>query len=227
MTLAVLRPAWARITRVPGVWLPFSAWAALALVLAASARMHLAAHGADAALLGAWSGIALPLLAYATVGAVAKEGLGPASRPLAALGLAPARAAASSVVVAILFSAFTCALLGAAVVAIAGTDRPLVADLLTSAWISALAAGAYAAFFAMGASFGARGAGRGTLLVLDWILGDGHGTLALFTPRAHLRALLGGTPLDVVPTTASVPWLVGILVVAACVGSLRAPKQRS
>ena len=44
----------------------------------------------------------------------------------------------------------------------------------------------------VGASFGKRGGGRTGLLVLDWVLGMGHGAVALVTPRAHLRNLLGG-----------------------------------
>lgn len=226
MSALLLRPAWARLTRVPGVWLPLSAWAVLALTLASWARMHFAARGADAVLLGGWSSLALPLLAYAVVGCVARDGLGAAARPLVALGVSPTRAAGASVLVAVLFSAGVCAVLGGAVVAIAGSERPMLVDALTTAWVSGLAAAAYASLFALGATFGTRGSGRSVVLIVDWIVGDGHGTLGFLTPRAHLRSLLGGTPLDRASQGLSITVLAALIVMLGALATHRARTSR-
>jgi hypothetical protein len=71
-------------------------------------------------------------------------------------------------------------------------DPPLARDVLTSAWVASLGGVAYASLFALGASFGKRGGGRTAVLALDWLLGSGTGVVALGTPRAHVRSLLGG-----------------------------------
>jgi hypothetical protein len=112
-------------------------------------------------------------------------------------------------------SAVLAAVIGCAVAAVAhgGSDPPPLRDALTCAWIAALAAVSYAALFSFAASFGPRGAGRSVALVLDWVLGSGNGALALLTPRAHLRNLLGGTPPLELAQRWSVPVLAGIALV--------------
>jgi hypothetical protein len=51
----------------------------------------------------------------------------------------------------------------------------------------------YAALFALGATFGARGGGRFVVLVLDLVIGDAAFALpSLATPSAHAQNLLGG-----------------------------------
>ena len=90
-------------------------------------------------------------------------------------------------------------LLAVAVSALAhgAADPPLARDLVVSAEVGALGGAAYAAYFVLGASFGARGLGRSVLLVVDWLFGVGRGASAVLTPRAHVRSLLGGmAPLD-------------------------------
>jgi hypothetical protein len=73
-------------------------------------------------------------------------------------------------------------------------DPPVARDVLASAYAGALGGAAYAALFALGASFGRRGGGRMVLLVTDWVLGANSTALALLTPRGNLRNVLGGAP---------------------------------
>jgi hypothetical protein len=104
------------------------------------------------------------------------------------------------VTVAIAASALFGGALGAVVdvVGHGALDPPLAEDALRALGVGALGGAAYAAFFAVGASFGARGFGRSVLLVLDWVFGTSAGTSSLLVPRAHVRNLLGGAaPLDV------------------------------
>jgi hypothetical protein len=84
-----------------------------------------------------------------------------------------------------------------------------------------LGGAAYAAFFGLGASFGARGGGRAAALVLDFLFGGGT-TIALVTPRAHLRSLLGGTAPAEVSQRASSAVLVALTLVFAAIAIRRA-----
>src|SRR5207253_2328967 len=116
------------------------------------------------------------------------------------------------------------AALGAAVAAVAhGTaDPPLARDVLTSAYAGTLGGTAYAAWFVAGGAFGRRGGGRTTLLALDWMVGAGRSSAALYVPRAHLRNLLGGLPpLDVSERVSAVA-LVVIALACVLVGTRRA-----
>jgi hypothetical protein len=66
---AIARPSVARVTRRPRALLTLGAWCLLALGMAVAARVRGVPHGADHVLVGAFGGLALPLLAYALVGA--------------------------------------------------------------------------------------------------------------------------------------------------------------
>lgn len=196
MTNALVQLPLARLVRTPRAWLPIAGWIALAVVAAILTRQSESAHGADHVLLGAYGALALPLFVYAIVAAtLGGDGLARACTALVAFGASPARVALASIGVAVVTSAILGALLAVTVAACAhgGSDPPLVRDLATSAWIGALGAAAYAAYFSFGASFGARGGGRSVALIVDWIFGAGGGVTALLFPRAHLRNLLGGT----------------------------------
>jgi len=190
-----------RLFRASRAWAAVAIWCAVALVPAFLARRASAGHGADHALLGMYSVIALPFLANAVLsGVLGREGLGRSGLVLANFGAGPARVAIFSVAVAVLASGLLGGGLGALVDALAHgpLDPPLAADLPRTFAGGALGGAAYAAFFAYGASFGARGFGRSLFLVLDWILGAGNSASALLTPRGHVRALLGGAaPFDV------------------------------
>lgn len=186
-----------RLTRTPRSLVPIAGWTLLALVAAFAERAHASQHAADRALLGAYAGIALPLLAYSIVGAaLGGQGIARATRALVGFGAPPTRAARDTLVIAMAVSAIVGATLAALVSAIAhgAGDPPLAADVATSLWIGALGGAAYAAFFVFGATLGKTGMVRGILLAADWVLGSGSGFGALLTPRAHVRNLFGGTP---------------------------------
>jgi hypothetical protein len=190
-----------RLFRGSRAWLSVGFWVALAVAPAALERVRAIGHGADHALLGFYASIALPFLAYSVLSAVlGREGLGASGIVLANFGAPAGKVALSTVTVALAASALLGGGLGA-VVAIVGhgaLDPPLSEDATRAFAVGALGGAAYAGLFAFGSSFGARGWGRSVLLVLDWVLGSDVDTVALFTPRAHVRSLLGGpAPLDV------------------------------
>jgi hypothetical protein len=193
MTLASLPLA--RLLRSRRSWLLIVLWAVLALGAAAMGRMHATAHGADHVLLGAYGAIALPLLVYGVVStALGNEGLARSGVSLVALGAAPSRVARATWLVTVGAGAILGGLLGAGVAALGhgASDPPLAVDAARSLEIGALGGAAYASFFLLGASFGARGLGRSILLVVDWVLGVGKGSGAMLVPRSHLHNLLGG-----------------------------------
>lgn len=197
MISALARVPVARLARTPRSWLPVAAWTLLGVAVALLARSESAPNGADHVLVGAFGAYVVPLLAYAIVGgAIGGGSLRGSVAPTVAFGAPPARSAAVTVGLAVLVAAGLCAGLGAVLAAVAhGVDDPPVArDALTSAYAGALGGAAYAAWFAVGASFGRRGGGRAVLLVADWILGSNDGAIALLTPRGHLRNVLGGAP---------------------------------
>jgi hypothetical protein len=197
---ALARPTLARVTRRPRALLAVGAWCLLALGMAVASRARGVPHGADHVLIGAFGGLALPLLAYTLVGAVVgARSLSTSTAPVVAFGAPPGRAAAVTIAIGVL----GCALFGAvlaAVVALAahGAGDPAPAgDALASAYAGALGGGAYGGWFLLGSTLGRRGGGRTVLLVVDWLLGVGTGPTALVVPRAYLRCLLGGTgPLE-------------------------------
>jgi hypothetical protein len=184
----------ARLVRSPRGWAGAVLWSALALGLAAVAHAEGATHGADRVLLEGFASYALPLLAYALVGAtLGARSMGGSVQSLVALGAAPARAAAAAVAVAAGACASGGAVLAGLVAAIAhgSGDPPALRDALTSAYAGGLGGLAYASWFSLGASVGRRGGGRVVLLLVDFVL-SGSGVLGALTPRAHVRSLLGG-----------------------------------
>ncbi|HEY3821078.1 MAG TPA: hypothetical protein VGL81_28130 [Polyangiaceae bacterium] len=215
---ALARPPVARVFRTPRALLALGGWCVLGLGFAVAARSGGSANGADHVLVSAYGALVLPLLAYTLVGAVlGPRSLAASTAPLARFGAAPARAAAVTVGVALLGGVVLAAGLGAvvAVVAHGAGDPPVARDALESAYAGALGGAAYVAWFAMGASFGKRGGGRTGLLVVDWVLGLAGGALAVVTPRAHLRNLLGGTaPMD---WSGRASALALVVIAAACV----------
>jgi hypothetical protein len=145
--------------------------------------------------------------------------------PAARYGVARRDVALGTIVAA----AGASALLGAifamiAVLAAHGDGNPpLARDLLTSGWIGALTAAAYAAWFAFGATFGRRGGGRWLPLFLDFAVRGGAGTLAAVFPRGHATNLLGGTvtgPLGMGQVESSLV-LVGMIAALAALAALR------
>jgi hypothetical protein len=195
MIAALARAPIARLVRTPRALVALGGWCLLALGFALATRARGSTHGADHALLEAYGALVLPLIGYALVGAVVgPRSLRASAAPLASFGASPAAAAAVTAAVAVVACSVLGAALAAGVALLAhGTDDPPRAfDALTSAYAGALGGAAYAALFAMGASFGKRGGGRAVLLVADWLFGAGSAATALVTPRGHLRNLLGG-----------------------------------
>jgi hypothetical protein len=116
--------------------------------------------------------------------------------PLARFGPSRRSVALGLIVASMLAgAAFAAVAAGAtAILAHDPTAPPAALDAFTCAWIGALTASAYAALFALGATFGARGGGRFWALALDFVLGSTGGFAALIVPRAHALNLLGGEP---------------------------------
>jgi hypothetical protein len=203
-----------RLTRTPRSWGPILGWSLLAVVSAILARRSGGASGSDHVMRGAFGYVVVPLVAYAIVGAaMGGAGLRGAVRGVVALGALPRRAALATTIVAALASAAALGLLGAVVCAVAhgAADPPLGPDVVASLWVSALGGATYAAYFAAGSAIG-NGAMRGVFLAVDWILGSGAGLGAVFTPRGHLTALLGGAQCADLPARVSSLALVVMLV---------------
>jgi hypothetical protein len=209
----------ARITRSRVALLSLLGWTALAVAVAIVDREHSSGHGANGALLHAFGGIALPLLAFGIATAVANGNtLSHSGRALVALGAPPVRVATASVLTAIVASAFMGVVLGGVVLLVAGTDRPLGDDLLTTAWVAALGGAAYGALFSLGSTFRW---GRGVLLIADAFLGSWGSLGAVVLPRAHLRSLLGGLPANDLAQQWSVIALAAITLLCAALAIRR------
>jgi hypothetical protein len=206
----------ARLVRTRRAWLAGGAWTTLAVILAIQARAGAASHPADRVLIDVYGALVLPLLAYTLVGAtLGAPSMARSNAGVVAFGAPAARAAVATVTVAGIACASVGALLAAASALIAhGTgDPPLLRDAIVSAYAGGLGGAAYASFFSLGASLGKRGIGRVALLVADWLFGTGDGALALATPRAHLRNLLGGSPPMNAPERSSAVALVVLVLV--------------
>lgn len=166
-------------------------WLLFAVVLGLSAGAK--STGVRNALSISLVGTALPFLSYAAIsGVVGEKGLGAVVWSFSLMGMSRLRAAVSLVLASLALGALL-GLLSAAIVVVLGhsaMDPPLARDLLTTAWVGALGGAAYASLFLLGASFW-KGAGRGVLLAIDWVLG-GSGFFALLLPHGHLRSLFGG-----------------------------------
>jgi hypothetical protein len=218
MNTALARLPLSRLRRTPRAWVTIGAWTVLAVGFAVAARSQDASHGADHTLVGAFGALVVPLLCYAMAGgALGAKSLSAAGAPAVAFGATPPRAAAVTVAVVVAASAAACAVLGAAVAIVAhgSADPPFARDAITSAYAGALGGAAYASLFALGSTFGRRGGGRTIALVADWLLGANATAVALVTPRAHLRNLLGGTPPAAIGERASAVVLVLLVVLLA------------
>lgn len=184
----LLRVPWTRLARSPRSWLTLLPWACIALFFAWTAR----GRGADDSL-ATYAALPLPLLAFASVGAVlGAKSLGDAVSGLRALGATRPAAVVVHFFAAIACSVVLTALVGGAVAALAHgpADPPLARDVLAAAGVSALGGAAYAALFLFGSTLG-NGAGRSIVLAIDFAFG-GSSVGALLLPRGHVRSLFGG-----------------------------------
>jgi hypothetical protein len=221
--IPLTRLPFARIFRTPRAWLSCVLWLGFAVAVALFEKSHAESHAADHVLPDAYGGLVLPLVVFALVGAVVvSTSLRASIFPVTAIGASGARAAIASVVVVALVSAVVCGAFGAALVPLSGAIAPIRADVIASGWVSALGAACYASFFVFGTSFGKTGTGRMIFLVIDWVLGSAGGPLEIITPRAHLRNLLGGAPLDHCSQTVSAVTLAAIAVLCMLFSARRA-----
>jgi hypothetical protein len=226
---ALGRPALARLLGTRRAWISVGAWIVLGFGVALAARAKDAAHAADHVLIGAYGALILPLLAYAVVGAaLGARSLDGAVAPLVSFGAAPRNAAAITLAIAIGASAVCCAVVASAVALIAHgkSDPPIVSDAFSSAYAGALGGAAYAAWFGLGATFGRRGGGRAALLAADWLLDGAGAVLAVATPRAHVRNLLGGTPPIDLSERASAVALIVLTLAYTLAATYRARQER-
>lgn len=109
--------------------------------------------------------------------------------------------------------------LGSATSAAGQELPPSLLNVLAVIWIAVLGGSAYVACLCL-AHRAAGGVGRSLFLIGDWVFGGGSSALALPWPRAHIRALLGGSaPLGLPPHDCAL--LLAALALLAGVGYVR------
>lgn len=227
MIAALATPARLRLARSPRSWMTLGTWIAVSLAYAALARWSGGAS-TDRVLLGLFAPLALPLVAMSVLGAcTGPNGLRAQASAVQAFGASGFRAALATLAVASVGAALLAAILGALVTLLAhgDADPPLARDVLTTAWVAALGAVAYVTYFGVGATFGARGGGRGVMLLFSWLLADAGTTGAALSPHAHVRSLLGGHPAATFSQRASTLDLVGLALVCALYAAWRCRRR--
>jgi hypothetical protein len=186
---------------------------ALAALAALAERQSEWFGAASRALAGIVFGVLIPVALLASSTRVLLPMRLAASASLFARFGASRRSVAFGFIVASMCAAAIFAALAGAVTALVAHDPtapPRVVDALTTGWIGLLTGLAYAALFAFGATFGAKGGGRYWALALDFVLGGAGGASSLFSPRAHVENLLGGAPPLMLSQPASIAALVAL-----------------
>lgn len=189
---------------------------AIALVEAQRAPLRAPTRSLHAAF-----GVVLPLFSFYLIGQVtAGHRLGEEAWAVARFGWSRRAVVAGELVVAILASVAVWVVATATALPLAYAGHAGAgADLLATLPVAALGGLTYAAWFAAGATFFARGRGRWAGLLLDALLGGGAGVLAVAWPRSHVVSLLGGTlVVGWSPRVSSVVLLVIVLLCGAVVG---------
>ena len=202
--------------------------ASLFVVVAGSLeRLVSPSQAADRALAGATFGLALPLLAFVTLGrATGGARLDATLWEVARHGGNRRHGAAGLVGVSAVFLGLCGATLAtlAIIVTRGFSDATLARDLLASAWVGLLGGICYGCWFALGSKFGASGGGRTAALLLDWVLGSGTTALAALWPRGHLRNLLGAEPVLQMPQWAALATVLALSLGYAAVTLWRTPR---
>lgn len=177
------------------------------VVVAGVIERHAASAGAVDRALTATFNLVVPLVSFGLAAEVAERGnLRDGVWSAARYGVARRDVALGLIGASMTASAALCAALAMLAVVVAhGEGNPRVAgDLLTSAWIAALAAAAYTGWFALGATFGRRGGGRWVPLIADFVMGASAGVAGAILPRGNVTSLLGGAaPLGLPQGTSS------------------------
>ena len=151
--------------------------------------------GAVDRVLGSTFRVILPLVTFGvTAAATGHDRLSDAVWPLARYGASRRDLALGTILFAVAASSALAALFAVVSVVLAHgpSEPPLLRDALQSAWIGALTASAYAAWFSFGAVFWKRGRGRWIPLLLDLLFGASTGLLGAVFPRGNAQSLLGG-----------------------------------
>jgi len=197
--------------------------AALVVVAALIERRVGSAGAVDRALAGTFN-VVVPLVSFGVAAAISarrnlREGVWAAAR----YGVARRDVALGAIAAGLAASATLGAAFAVLAVAVAHGpgNPPLARDLLTSAWIGALTAAAYASWFAAGATFGRRGGGRWVPLLADFVLGGSAGLAGAILPRANAASLLGSAPPLGLPHASSSLILAASAVVLAGFAALR------
>jgi hypothetical protein len=161
-------------------------------------------------LTGSIFGVLIPLAIVASSRRVLSQmRLDETAELYARFGVSRRSVALGLMLAAIVTGAVLAAAIGVASIAVSHdpTAPARAVDALTTGWIGLLTGAAYAALFALGTTFGAKG--RYGALLLDLLLG-GAGSVAIVTPRAHALNLLGGAPPLMLSQSASAAALVGL-----------------
>jgi hypothetical protein len=185
-----------RVIATPALVTALLAWGLAALVAVAEKRANLFG-AAGRALEGQVFAFIVPIALFWMSSRVLESAkLETAASPLARFGASRRDVALGLISASMLASALLAAIAAAATAALAHdpTAPSIAVDAFTSGWIGALTAFAYAALFAFGATFGAKGGGRFWALGFDLFFGGTGGVAALLAPRAHAQNLLGGEP---------------------------------
>lgn len=179
---------------------------------------------------GAAFGLALPLIAFVLSERLAGSPAALLRSPWARYGadrrgialgrLSVTVLACAAVGIAIALLGYILTRLGSGALAPAA---PVASELAALVWLGGVGGAAYATLFAA-ASLWARHWGRAALLLADWILGAGIGAAALPFPRAHLRALLGGSPVLELGDLGSSAALVLLAILGAVLYAARVPR---
>lgn len=187
--------------------------AALVLVGAAIERRVGTSGAVDRTLFSTFR-IVIPLVSFGVAAeAAGRTNLRDGVWPIARYGVARRDVAFGAILAAALASAALAAIFAVAsvVLAHAPSAPPLVHDAFQSAWIAALTASAYVAWFSFGATFAKGGRGRWIPLLADFLVGGGAGLFGAILPRGNAQNLLGGAaPLHLTQPASS-----GILLVSA------------
>lgn len=175
-----------------------SALLGAALVAAAGViERRVGSAGAADRALAATFNLVVPLLSFALAATAAgRENLRDAVWPAARYGLARRDVALGLIAGTALGAGALSAVFAvlAVIVAAGPGNPPMAGDMVTSAWIGALAAAAYVGWFALGSTFGRRGGGRWAPLVADFVIGGSTGLAGAMLPRGNVASLLGGAP---------------------------------
>jgi hypothetical protein len=179
---------------------------------------------------GAAFGLALPLVAFVLSERLAGSPAALLRAPWARYGADRRGIALGRLSIALLACAavgVAIALLGYVLTRLGSGDlappAPVASELSALVWLGAVGGAAYGTLFAA-ATLWARHWGRAALLLADWILGAGVGASALPFPRAHLRALLGGSPVLELGDLGSSMLLVLLAIIGAALYALRVPR---